>query len=139
MRRSCASFILWKAASADGLNLSPERPGWRKWERLGAFSLSLEELPKTKFFSFSIYLIAESSCYGLYANAHRGKVRKAGHVPVALGMLEEDLPRVPSKGWAEMIRASRQSSRQLALAGEHVAQRGHSGGERDVRADGRRL
>jgi ribosomal protein S27E len=42
--------------------------------------------------------------YGLYANAHRGKVRKAGRVPVALGMLEEELPRVPSKGWAEMIR-----------------------------------
>jgi len=42
--------------------------------------------------------------YGLYANAHRGKVRKAGHVPVALGMLEEELPRVSSKGWAEMIR-----------------------------------
>ncbi len=42
--------------------------------------------------------------YGLYANAHRGKVRKAGRVPVALGMLEEELPRVPFKGWAEMIR-----------------------------------
>jgi Ribonuclease G/E len=42
--------------------------------------------------------------YGLYANAHRGKVRKAGHVPVALGMLEEELPRVSSKGLAEMIR-----------------------------------
>ncbi len=45
-------------------------------------------------------------CYGLYANAHRGKVRKAGRVPVALGMLEGELPRVPSKGWAEMIRKS---------------------------------
>ena len=42
--------------------------------------------------------------YGLYANAHRGKVRKAGRVPVVLGMLEGELPRVPSKGWAEMIR-----------------------------------
>jgi hypothetical protein len=30
--------------------------------------------------------------YGLYANAHRGKVRKAGRVPVALGMLEGELP-----------------------------------------------
>jgi hypothetical protein len=42
--------------------------------------------------------------YGLYANAHRGKVRKASRVPVTLGMLEEELPRAPSKGWAEMIR-----------------------------------
>ena len=42
--------------------------------------------------------------YGLYANAHRGKVRKATRVPVALGLIEAELPRVPSKGWAEMIR-----------------------------------
>jgi ribosomal protein S27E len=42
--------------------------------------------------------------YGLYANAHRGKVRKTSGVPVALGMIEEEPPRVPSKGWAEMIR-----------------------------------
>lgn len=35
---------------------------------------------------------------------HRGKVRKARRVPVVLGMLEGELPRVPSKGWAEMIR-----------------------------------
>ena len=40
--------------------------------------------------------------YGLYANAHRGKVRKATRVPVALEMLEEELPRVPSKGWAAL-------------------------------------
>jgi hypothetical protein len=42
--------------------------------------------------------------YGLYANAHRGKVRKADRSPVCLGMIEEEPPRVPSKGWAEMIR-----------------------------------
>jgi hypothetical protein len=41
--------------------------------------------------------------YGLYANAHRGKVRKASLVPAALGMIEEPAA-VPSKGWAEMIR-----------------------------------
>lgn len=35
---------------------------------------------------------------------HRQKVRKARRVPVVLGMLKEELPRVPSKGWAEMIR-----------------------------------
>ncbi len=42
--------------------------------------------------------------YGLYANAHRGKMSKTGadifHVPII-----EDMDRcVPSKGWAEMIR-----------------------------------
>jgi hypothetical protein len=42
--------------------------------------------------------------FGLYANAHRGKVKKASQVPVALGMIEEELRPIPSKGWAEMIR-----------------------------------
>ena len=42
--------------------------------------------------------------YGLYANAHRGKVRKVRRVPVVVGILEGELPRVPPKGWAEMIR-----------------------------------
>jgi hypothetical protein len=47
--------------------------------------------------------------YGLYANAHRGMVKKASQVPVALGMIEEELPPIPSKGWAEMIRSTRLS------------------------------
>jgi len=42
--------------------------------------------------------------YGLYANAHRGKVKKASLSPSALQLAEEDLKRIPSKGWAEMIR-----------------------------------
>ena len=42
--------------------------------------------------------------YGLYANAHRGKVRKANRVPVVLGLIEEAPPPLASKGWAEMIR-----------------------------------
>ncbi len=42
--------------------------------------------------------------YGLYANAHRGKVRKAGANPFALRMAEEELKPIPSKGWEAMIR-----------------------------------
>jgi hypothetical protein len=42
--------------------------------------------------------------YGLYANAHRGKVKKASLSPSAPRLVEEDLKRIPSKGWAEMIR-----------------------------------
>jgi hypothetical protein len=42
--------------------------------------------------------------YSLYANAHRGKIRKASRFPVALGMIEEDPPPIASKGWAEIIR-----------------------------------
>jgi hypothetical protein len=37
--------------------------------------------------------------YGLYANAHRGKVHKASLRPVALGLIEEELRPIPSKGW----------------------------------------
>ena len=42
--------------------------------------------------------------YGLYANAHRGKVRKSATVPPAFRIIEEEPKPVPSKGWAEMIR-----------------------------------
>ena len=41
--------------------------------------------------------------YGLYANAHRGKLRKAGLGPLPLRM-EEEPRRPPAKGWAELIR-----------------------------------
>jgi uncharacterized protein (UPF0212 family) len=41
---------------------------------------------------------------GLYANAHRGKVKKASQNPTALRIVEEELRRLPSKGWAAMIR-----------------------------------
>ena len=41
--------------------------------------------------------------YGLYANAHRGKVKKA-LIPSTLRMAEQDIRFLPSKGWAAMIR-----------------------------------
>ena len=42
--------------------------------------------------------------YGLYSNAHRGKMRKAGCDPLYPLITEEGPTYVPSKGWAEMIR-----------------------------------
>ena len=42
--------------------------------------------------------------YGLYANVHRGKVKKASLGPFALRIAEDELRPIPSKGWAEMIR-----------------------------------
>jgi hypothetical protein len=42
--------------------------------------------------------------YGLYANAHRGKINKAGVSPSHPPIIEEEERFVPSKGWAEMIR-----------------------------------
>jgi len=42
--------------------------------------------------------------YGLYANAHRGKIRKASLALSPFLIVEEELRPLPSKGWAEMIR-----------------------------------
>ena len=41
--------------------------------------------------------------YGLYSNAHRGKIRKAGALSFYPPIIEGEY-HVPSKGWAEMIR-----------------------------------
>ncbi|MBM3298115.1 MAG: transposase [Candidatus Aminicenantes bacterium] len=38
--------------------------------------------------------------YGLYANAHRGKVKKASLEAAPLRIVEEEMRRIPSKGWA---------------------------------------
>ncbi len=42
--------------------------------------------------------------YGLYSNAHRGKMRKAGIAPSHPQIIEDTDRYVPSRGWAEMIR-----------------------------------
>jgi hypothetical protein len=42
--------------------------------------------------------------YGLYANAHRGKVKKASLAAFPLRIVEDKLRRIPSKRRAEMIR-----------------------------------
>ena len=41
---------------------------------------------------------------GLYANAHRGKVRKREAGEYKLMLSEQECPRIPRRGWAEMIR-----------------------------------
>jgi hypothetical protein len=42
--------------------------------------------------------------YGLYSNAHRGKLRKIEEKANSFLILEQEEAFVPSKGWAEMIR-----------------------------------
>ena len=42
--------------------------------------------------------------YGLCTNAHRGKVLKASLEAFPLWIVEEELRRIPSKGWVAMIR-----------------------------------
>jgi len=41
--------------------------------------------------------------FGLYANAHRGKVLKSDEVAHKLIIIEEECPRIPRHGWAAMI------------------------------------
>ena len=42
--------------------------------------------------------------YGLYFNAHRGKLHKVASALSSPPIIEEEPNYVPSKGWAEMIR-----------------------------------
>jgi len=42
--------------------------------------------------------------YGLYANAHRGKKRKAGVDLSCPPISEDEICFVPSRGWADMIK-----------------------------------
>jgi hypothetical protein len=42
--------------------------------------------------------------YGLYANGHRGKIKKASLEVFPLRIVDDKLRRIPSKGWAELIR-----------------------------------
>jgi hypothetical protein len=42
--------------------------------------------------------------FGLYANAHRGKVRKSEEAAGKLIIIEEESRKIPRRGWAEMIR-----------------------------------
>ena len=42
--------------------------------------------------------------YGLYANAHRGKMRKKESDPLCPLIIKDEDPFIPSKGWAEMIK-----------------------------------
>jgi hypothetical protein len=42
--------------------------------------------------------------FGLYANAHRGKVRKSEEAAGKLIIIEEEPWKTPRRGWAEMIR-----------------------------------
>jgi hypothetical protein len=41
---------------------------------------------------------------GLYANAHRGKMRKTEGGEQKLILIEHECPRIPRRGWAEMNR-----------------------------------
>ena len=53
--------------------------------------------------------------HGLDANAHRGKVRKASLATSPLRIVEEELRRLPAKGWAVLIRKPHGGLRSAAM------------------------
>jgi len=53
--------------------------------------------------------------YGLYANAHRGKVKKASLTAFPFYIVEEELRHLPSKGWAALIRKPHIGLRSAAM------------------------
>jgi hypothetical protein len=46
----------------------------------------------------------KSWSFGLYANAHRGKVRKSEEAAHPLVVIAKERPKIPGRGWTEMIR-----------------------------------
>jgi len=86
--------------------LEPEGKVGYRWGRDGAGQETMDYL---EFIAHVTSHIPEKGqvmvrYYGLYANAHRGKVKKASLSPSALRLVEDDLKRIASKGWAAMIR-----------------------------------
>jgi hypothetical protein len=94
--------------------LSPERlsflePEGKVGYRYGEKGADLETMDYLEFIARATSHIPDNGqvtvrYYGLYANAHRGKVRKARLPHLALRIVDEELRRIPSKGWAAMIR-----------------------------------
>ena len=89
--------------------LSLDEPEGRVCYRYGKEAKEVERMDYLEFIARITSHIPDKGqvtvrYYGLYANAHRGKVKKWSQVPLALGMIEEELRPIPSKGWAEMIR-----------------------------------
>ena len=100
-------YMIRPLLSLDRLSfLEPEGKIGYRWGRGGA---EQERMDYLEFIARATSHIPDKGqvmvrYYGLYANAHRGKVKKARMSPSALRMAEEDIRRIPSKGWAEMIR-----------------------------------
>jgi hypothetical protein len=105
-------YMIRPLLSLDRLSfLEPEGKIGYRWGRGGA---EQERMDYLEFIARATSPIPDKGqvmvrYYGLYANAHRGKVKKASMSPSALRMAEEDIRRIPSKGWAEMIRCPRKA------------------------------
>jgi hypothetical protein len=87
--------------------LSPDEREGKVGYRYGKEAKEMERMDYLEFIARVVSHIPDKGqvtvrYYGLYANAHRGKI-KARHEAFPLRMVEELRP-IPSKGWAEMIR-----------------------------------
>jgi hypothetical protein len=99
--------MIWPLLSLERLSFS-EKEG-RVCYRYGKDAQEMERMDYLEFIARVTSHIPDKGqvtvrYFGLYANAHRGKVRKASLGLFPLRMVEEELRPVLSKGWAEMIR-----------------------------------
>jgi ribosomal protein S27E len=103
-------YLIRPLLSLERLSLD-ERTGQARYQ-YGKEAKETERMDYLEFIARTTFHIPDRGqvtvrYYGLYANAHRGKVKKASQVPVALGMIEEELrpipfeasPILPHDGW----------------------------------------
>jgi hypothetical protein len=97
--------------------LEPEGQVGYRWGRAGAGQETMDYLEFIARVTAHIPDKGQAMVryYGLYANAHRGKVKKADLSPAALRVVEEELRRLPSKGWAALIRKTNIGLRSAAM------------------------
>ena len=97
--------------------LEPEGKVGYRWGRDGAGQETMDYLEFIARVTFHIPDKGQVMVryYGIYANAHRGKVKKASLSPLALRLVEDDLKRIASKGWAALIRKPNIGLRSAAL------------------------
>ncbi len=94
--------------------LSLERPSFSEKEGqvIYRYGESTEEVERMDYLEFiarvTSHILDKGQVtvryLGLYANAHRGKMRKAQMDKHPFIIIEEESPRVPRRGWAEMIK-----------------------------------
>jgi len=102
-------YMLRPILALDRLTfLEPEGKVGYRWGRDGA-EQEMEVMNYLEFIARGTSHVPDKGqvmvrYFGLYGNAHRGKVKKSSQSPTALRIVEEELRRLPSKGWAAMIR-----------------------------------
>jgi len=89
--------------------LSPDEQEGKVCYRYGKEAAEVERMDYLEFIARVTSHIPDKGqvtvrYFGLYANAHRGKVRKGQPDKHPFIIVEKENPRIPRRGWAEMIR-----------------------------------